>query len=240
MRTTRLWFLSFAPPALTLWTGLSLFALHGAKAEPGRANDTSVSHPLQVDGTGSVDGRTEHAGLYLRLYGGFACFDGRERLWNAEINGGYSSGVLIRSYVGAGTSVGLSLGRAITTNLVVYAELVGTMVFEPSVSLQDPMDHVYQFGGGPGAAYYLSPSNVYFSATVTFPKIWFGDGTRSDFGYGVNLMAGKEWRLSADWGIGIAAQAHIANMDNVVGSWERGSGHVHTGTYALLLSATFN
>lgn len=233
MKTTRSWFLSVAPPVLTLWAGLGLFGLHGARAEPASANDPAAD-------TRSDDDRTSHDGLYLRLYGGFAYFDGRERLWNAAIGGAYGNGVLIRSYSGAGTSVGLCLGRAVTANLVLYAELVGTMVFQPSVSLQASMDHVYQFGGGPGAAYRLSPSNIHFSVTVTFPKIWFGDGTRSDFGYGANLMVGKEWWISADWGIGVAAQAHIANMDNVVGSWEQGSGHVRTGTYALLLSATYN
>jgi hypothetical protein len=77
------------------------------------------------------------------------------------------------------------------------------------------------FGIGPGIAYYLEPANLYFSGTLAFSQVSQSTDSSSsddnstsltDMGLGMALTVGKEWWVSQNWGLGVAALFHVASM----------------------------
>jgi hypothetical protein len=152
-------------------------------------------------------------------------------------------------HAGLGVTYGGVLGWALVRNLILYVELMGTSV--PSAEItstsywHEGRTGVDQLAFGPGLAYYLNPPNLYLASTLTFPKAWLGDHEGTfDLGIGVNATVGKEWWLSANWGIGIALQAHFASMANsgCCGNYyfTPEVPRFKTRTLALLFSATYN
>jgi hypothetical protein len=96
-------------------------------------------------------------------------------------------------------------------------------------------------GFGPGLAYYFEPTNLYLSATLNFSQITLTDSktnnqlAETEIGYGFSGMVGKEWWVSTDWGLGLAAQFQLASVKvKNVDSRMTGMG------FALLFSATYN
>src|SRR5665811_847103 len=79
-------------------------------------------------------------------------------------------------------------------------------------------DSIAMQGIGPGIAYYFGPINLYLSGTLALSRFWTydGNGSRLDtskIGLSFELQVGKEWWVSRDWGLGIAAgdaQAPVA------------------------------
>jgi hypothetical protein len=178
-----------------------------------------------------------HDKLYLRAFGGLAYFRASRTTYGAVSPSGTRDRT-DRTYSGQGTSGGAALGGVIASNLILYVELAGTTVTYPLGPRDGPLfDRVDQFSFGPGVAYYLEPSNLCVSSTLTFPKVRFDDGEvdESNFGVGLNLMISKEWWLSGDWGVGVAVQAHLATV-----SFEKNPGGGSSRTFALLFSATYN
>jgi Na+-transporting methylmalonyl-CoA/oxaloacetate decarboxylase gamma subunit len=209
----------------------AVLALREGAAQPAKEAPTHVDEKRSWQGA-------PHGKFDIRLYAGLAYFVGSER----------------RSYRGWGTSFGVSLGGFIARNIILYGEVVGTMVPNPDVSdssyFASPLgtDHVWQLGFGPGIAYHLEPRNFRLSATLTFPKVWLGGPGSTNLGVGINLTAGKEWWVSDDWRIGVAAQAHLATMShNDPNPYndppdynDSAKTRLYTGTFALLFSATYN
>jgi len=88
-------------------------------------------------------------------------------------------------------------------------------------------------GVGPGVSYYFEALNLYTSFTLALTRI-FGKGTNSELGLGTNLVVGKEWWLSTNWGTGVAVglQTGIGNDKN----WGSSTSMVPS----LLWSSTWN
>lgn len=183
-------------------------------------------------------GYHEHDGFYMRLVGG----------------AGYLN--TTASYAGQSTTISgfagsfaAAFGGTIAPNLIIYGEIAGMSARNPEVSSggQSWTAHgttLSMLTFGPGLAYYLQPMNVYFSGTVGFGYFnssrndddYYGDeddGENSDLGFGFSTMVGKEWWLTADWGIGVAGQFQLATAKYYD---ERLTGY----GFALMFSATYN
>lgn len=187
--------------------------------------------------TGYWYGHHLHDKLYLRFFGGLAYIRATRTTY---VSGStpYARVPTDNTYSSQGLSVGASVGAAIASDLILYAEVAGaTMTYPHGPEWGPSFARVDQLSFGPGAAYYVQPLNLCISSTLTFPKVWFDDDAShgSNLGVGLNLMLAKEWWISGDWGLGVAVQAHLATA-----SFPKDSGGVRSGTYALLLSATYN
>ncbi len=238
-----------AQAALAACVGLVLSWAHRAVAEPSppppNPERKTLSAPPPRDGRqppGDWHGHRLGNKLYLRLYEGSAYFVASESYLIPTCEG-CSPHKMEGSYRGWGTSFGASLGGVIARNLSLYGEFVGTMASDlhgsPDSSPQEPANvHVYQFGSGPGVSYHFEPLNLHFSGTLTFTKAWLGDLGHTNLGVGFNSTLGEEWRVSADFGICLALQAHVATMGNSYYGYN--GTHLKTGTFALVLSATYN
>lgn len=172
-----------------------------------------------------------HDGFYLRLTLG--------------LGGGSASGAGTKY---SGTSLGSSaaFGGALTQHLVLYGEFLllgisnpkgGTKGVYPTL-VGNPIDNI---GLGPGIAYYFTPLNLYLSATLFLQKVLlvksYDVGSEMQFtktGLGLSLMVGKEWWVSANWGLGVAAQLLLASAkDDSDTKWD-------LGVLALMFTSTYN
>jgi len=183
----------------------------------------------------SMEGFHTHDGLYLRFHLGIA-------------GTGFSStqaGVKT-NYAGGGSSTGIAIGGVIAHDLILYGTAFGTSTANPDkqvggVSKPGDVGSIGVGAIGPGMAYYFEHLNLYLSAAFGLAGFTMNDGNgfridTSRSGTALELIVGKEWWVSRDWGLGIAAELMGASLKdkNTPGlSWSAGSG-------ALLFSATYN
>src|SRR5215471_4156865 len=127
-----------------------------------------------------------------------------------------------------GLDVNVAVGYVVYPNLAVHGTLWGW-------GLNDPAVHITgQFGGtsfanhgifqmiafGGGATYYVMPINAYVSTSLGvggFSGTDQLDG-QSKHGFAVDVTAGKEWWVNADWGAGAAVSySHVSAADESLG-----------------------
>jgi hypothetical protein len=146
---------------------------------------------------------------------------------------------------GAGGAFGIAAGFAVSDNLIVFAEIFDDIAVNPkveqggsSIDTEDVNAGVVAIGAG--IAYYIQPSNMYVSGTLSLGQLTVQqDGEEigeSDFGPGVSLMVGKEWWVSNNWGLGVALQLYAGSMKDS----EDGGPTWKTTAAAIVGSATFN
>ncbi len=156
------------------------------------------------------------------------------------------------TYNGAGGSISAAFGYSFTQHLILYAEFFDAGAIDATVKTNGASTNTGQSmlgtdlsGLGLGAAYYFGP-NVFAAATVLDCQIDVSDSSgatlvESQNGLGLELLFGKEWWASDNWGLGVSGQVIFASMKgkdtdlvlNQVPSW-------HTTSLSLLFSATYN
>lgn len=184
----------------------------------------------------------EHDGLYIR-----------GAIGPAVLHASWKEGTYDWSVTGTGFAIAVALGGSVLPNLVIYAELTHSVASDPTRKVDDLSTTLTNYdvdlaGFGPGAEYYLVPANLYFSGTIAFSKLTSryngpsgSEGTGSDLaiftntGIGATLMVGKEWWVSANWGMGVAGIVHLASM-KITNEDSR----VTAEALSLVLSATYN
>ena len=184
----------------------------------------------------------EHDGFYVRA-----------AIGPSVLHASWKEGAYDWSVTGTGFAIGVALGGSVLPNLVVYAELTRSVAIAPTRKINDASTPLNNYdvdlaGFGPGATYYLVPANLYFSGTIAFSKLTSGyngpsgsEGSGTDLeiftntGIGATLMVGKEWWVSANWGLGIAGIAYVASM-KITNEDSR----VTAEALSLVLSATYN
>lgn len=147
---------------------------------------------------------------------------------------------------GPALEMSVAIGGAVGKGFVVFADLFWSYLYLPTVTgdasagINDEDGGAGYFGIGPGLAYYLAPSNVFFSFSMGFAAPYVVDSGLNyadDVGRrGViaNLMIGKEWWVSEQWGLGLAGRCNLGTAqfdDNV--RWR-------LWTLGLAVTATYN
>jgi hypothetical protein len=156
------------------------------------------------------------------------------------------------TYDGAGASLAAAFGYAFTPHLILYAEFFIAGASDATVKMNGVATSTGQSslgtdvsGLGAGAAYYFGP-NVFAAASILNAQIDITDSNGatllvSDNGLGLELLFGKEWWASDNWGLGVSGQFIFASMKgkdvdlvlNQVPTW-------HATSLSLLFSATYN
>jgi hypothetical protein len=116
-------------------------------------------------------------------------------------------------FSGLSRDVNVALGVMAARNLAVHATVFGWALSEPKM-LVGPVDlgrveaDLTLPAAGAGMTYYLMPANIYLSGSVGAGKLTL-DYAVSDFESHyvvvVDATAGKEWWVSGDWALGVAA-----------------------------------
>jgi len=228
---------------------LGVVALTAGLPVPGsRAHAQSSDDPVVTGSTISdlpqplepPTGIHEHDGLYVRLATG-----------PSVLHASWKDRTDDLSFTGIGLALAMAFGVSVTPNLVIYGEVTGTVVKDPiqnrnGVSTTLTGHGLTLAGLGPGAAYYLLPAHLYFSGTLTLsylPRGYYGVSsgaggngailTNKDIGG--TFMVGKEWWVSANWGLGVAGIVHLASM-KLPNTAPRATAEA----LSLVLSATYN
>jgi hypothetical protein len=154
---------------------------------------------------------------------------------------------------GGGGSLAIAVGGAVVPNLILYAEFLIAGSAESTVERnQDPVTDMRVggadvYGVGPGIAYYFDPVNIFLAATILYGRAVVDDTTskrnlfESKWGSVFELLLGKEWWVSDNWGLGVSVQAILANLQGkapiqageLVPDWK-------VSSFSLLFSATYN
>jgi hypothetical protein len=146
---------------------------------------------------------------------------------------------------GWGMGMNMAFGMAVARNLILFGELAGSTAWGPTkTGISSDATNANMISIGPGLVYYVEPMNLYLSGALAFAFFSLTNpgaepaGRQTEVGgagFAGSLLVGKEWWISDNWGIGLAAMLHAgslkvkdvdARMTAVGGS--------------LLLSATYN
>ncbi|HZJ53343.1 MAG TPA: hypothetical protein VFD38_04330 [Myxococcaceae bacterium] len=95
-------------------------------------------------------------------------------------------------------------------------------------------------GVGLNVTHYFMPANVFVSLSPSFTALTLDNGMgfvdRTKTGFGAKLALGKEWWVSAHWGLGVAVEGFFAS------NHDHGTGTATWTTFGggFLFSATYN
>jgi hypothetical protein len=144
-------------------------------------------------------GRYSHEGFFLRLQIG---------------PGGSTISREDEKYSGIGLGMGLAIGGSVVPDLALHVDLQTTWMLSPSATINgDDVDFDANIGLqslGLGVTYYFMPLDFFLSGSLGIGRLAFetdsGQTKETSVGLALDAMAGKEWWVGADWGIGVAAQ----------------------------------
>lgn len=166
------------------------------------------SRPAAADDAQESPGRRRHDGFFVRILVGTS-FQAAQSSEDGED----------LSVEGPGFTLQAAIGYNIARNLILYAEVFDDVAISTKVTVGDDEGEELEdtsfgiFGAGLGLAYYL-PGNFYLSGSAALSQLhatYEEDGTTvkwdSSFGFGANLLVGKEWWVSD--GLAIGAALHL-------------------------------
>lgn len=186
-----------------------------------------------------VAGFQEHDGFFLRFHGGA----GSGKMVEQDLPG---SDMIL---TGLASVFRFQIGGSISDNLVLFGELGGFIISDPEVdygensgALEDTDLSISDFGGG--LTYYFMPSNFYISGTFTLSKNEIKIRPlnvvgETEMGYGAYLSVGKEWWVSADWGLGVAGFYYFSNTTDKEAVSDK-EYPVSNSIFGVVFSATYH
>lgn len=175
-----------------------------------------------------------HDGFFLRLAPGFG--------WNETSS---EAGGTTLKMSGVSGLFNLGIGGAVAQDLILHLDLSGVSTSDPKVTLNgvEQSSNVSTSSTsmvGIGLTYYF-PSNFYLTGAVGIAESSNeanGSTYKTDKGYGANVMVGKEWWVSDNWGLGLAGQFLYTNCPDKPSSL--GKPDVISTSFGVLFSATYN
>jgi hypothetical protein len=167
----------------------------------------------------------------------------------------------IKDEIGAGESLTISdvgpafefaIGWAVKENILLHLTGAGCMIISPTVkssngsSFKSPDNSsLMTTFSGVGITYYIMPRNIFVSASVGSGSFSYNDADNldsnwhTDPGFSFQIKAGKEWWVSKNWGLGIAASYTMLNSDySLIGS--SSSETWSSNKFSIVFNATFN
>jgi len=145
---------------------------------------------------------------------------------------------------GFGGALDVGIGGIVVPNLAINADIYASSVPSPGVSfngqdLGNANDATMTLASiGLGVTYYIMPLNLYLAGSLGIGKTTFsadGESEETDWGLSVNAMVGKEFFVSSDWGVGVAAQLIFADVPT-----NNDADSAHYLAFNIAFTATYN
>ena len=163
-------------------------------------------------------GPNEYGGAFFRLSGGLGYL---RTDFKHDQSGMWTDSSFAGNFSGTAVTLGADFGGPVSSHLVVFGELVGSFLHDPTAATTGhPGLDSKTWGGtyglvsfGPAVAYYFEQSYVYITGALTITRL-FGKEIDGKWGTGANLGLGKEWRASTNLGIGILVGLQAASADD--------------------------
>ena len=135
------------------------------------------------------------------------------------------------------------IGGAVTPNLIIFGKLFGNRTSDPTLKVDDleveldGFDGVYG-GVGAGVSYYFMPVNLFITGALSVASLGLeSERFTSDAtgGLTLHLGVGKEWWVSDNWALGVAAELLGGSYpdNDRDDAWRAGS-------FIVSFSATYN
>ncbi len=175
-----------------------------------------------------------HDGFFLRLAPGIGFNETTSDIAGSSLKMSGASGLF-----------NFAIGGAVAQDLILHLDVSGVSTSNPKVSVNGSTLTTNVSSStttlvGIGATYYMQ-SNYYLTGAFGIAKSTntsYGIDYSTNNGLGVNLMVGKEWWVSDDWGLGIAGQFLFTKCPD--GASGGGNPDVKSTSIGLLFSATYN
>jgi hypothetical protein len=175
-----------------------------------------------------------HDGLFLRVAPGIG--------WNGTSKdiGGDATDL-----TGFSGMLNFAIGVNVARNLALHLDVSGVSAANSKVAdtgrgQASEFNYITSSSVGIGMTYYYL-SNYYLTGAVGRAESSKRSGSMvqtTDPGYGVNVMLGKEWWVSDEWGIGLAGQfLYTLCPDRTVSGIQP---DVKSTSFGILFSATYN
>ncbi len=140
------------------------------------------------------------------------------------------------SLSGAALPLSIVIGGAVAEDWIIAGDLWAAAGPSPAGSTWGATAVA---GVGLNVTHYFMPANVFVSLSPSFTALTLDNGMgfveRTKTGFGGKLAVGKEWWVSAHWGLGVAVEGFFAaNHDHGSGtsSWTTfGGGFLFSATY---------
>ena len=190
-----------------------------------------------------------HDGFYLSISPGIAFGESRADLTEA---GGSWDNI---TYSGPGGILDLKIGGALTPNLILSGDFISRSVRGPKAETvggaEDLDDDVVLTDGtlGVGLTYYVMPANLFLSGTIGVGRFVLTNPTDDDDddeqietnpGFSLHAKIGKEWWVSDNWGLGVAAGYGWMGAERDEDSDADFNGKYASHKFYLLFNTTFN
>ena len=179
----------------------------------------------EAPGSVRAPGAETHDGFYLRLQLGLGYTRMSTHTMMSDV-----------SLAGFSDSLGIALGGALNSHLIIYGTLIESTARSPKGKIDGPLSSAVSdgmlvgtvsvggfgvagvAGVGAGVAYYLD-SNVFFAGSLLASRLVADDTNgntvaKSDWGFTFEGQVGKEWWVSDNWGVGVAGQLLLGAMQD--------------------------
>ena len=186
-----------------------------------------------------ISGFHQHDGFFLRFHGGA----GSGKMVEEDLLG---SDMTLSGLAGV---FRFQIGGTVATNLVLFGEMGAFVMSDPEMewqTLSGTAENVDLSISdiGAGLSYYFMPSNIYLSGTFTISRdrIELKDLNRSgstQSGFGMYFSIGKEWWVSADWGLGVAGFGYFSQTTDKDASSNQ-EYTVKNTVFGIVFSATYH
>jgi hypothetical protein len=205
---------------------------------------SSIGFAQEPAMTETPKGSQTHDGFYLSLTGGPAFGDIVLEASNVSFKK--------MEFSGSGFQFDFKIGGVVSeeSNLILSFDMISRAISGPSLTVDGvtatttgdviASDALY----GVGLTKYFMPSNIFISATFgvgVFQLEFNNTKANSETGFAFQLKAGKEWWVSDNWGLGVAAGvASISADDKTDASMPNYSGQLSTTKFFVVFNTTFN
>jgi len=179
---------------------------------------------------GVADGGVrKHDGFFLQMQYGGAYQDLSQNDADMSLSGG-------------GASLSIAIGGTPAENFVIFGEVSAQLAVDPELEMRgqryrSSQDVSLGFSTiGPGIAYYFGESKFFLSGMIGAARATLEGPTGSVTagGFGGRFGLGKEWWVSDQWGLGLAANVYRAAVTDSVDA------ELSTTAFALSFSATYH
>ena len=203
-----------------------------------------IGFAQSLEGQNVPPGFHTHDGFYLSLNGGPAFGSITLNATNAPFNK--------MEFGGGGFQFDFKIGGVISEeqNLILSFDLISRAISSPTITVDGNSasttsnvtanDELY----GVGITKYFMPSNMFLNATVGIAKFTLqnnGTTSNSQSGFGLQIKGGKEWWLSSQWGLGVAAGfAYLSADDQSDPNYPGYSATISTTKFFVVFNTTFN
>lgn len=151
-----------------------------------------------------------HKGFYLSMALGpaFGTIDAETSLGNLDISG-------------TGIGFDMQIGAALRENLILHGTIGLKSIYGPAINDVEINDEysIDEFIMGIGMTHYFS-NNFFITGNVGAGNFSFSDDNTSistDDGFSFQLKAGKEWWVSARWGLGVVLEYGTTSLTDTSG-----------------------